>query len=149
MQQRLYTRGHIPRDGKHTDIVVWCITVCPCSGDPRLLTVSYAGGDLCPPLPPHWRPPPGPHHLAQGEDYIYTPVSHGWRPLSSSSPHLRIFWAFCINRFCIGPLHYISSRSYFGFKFVEIFVTEKQVPESPSWGVNKIAYRYNFFQTFK
>jgi hypothetical protein len=29
----------------------------------------------------------------------------------------RIFWGFCINRFGIGPLHYVSSRSDFGFEF--------------------------------
>jgi hypothetical protein len=32
---------------------------------------------------------------------------------------------FCINRFGTGPLHNISSRSDFGFKFLEIFVIEK------------------------
>ncbi len=53
----------------------------------------------------------------------------------------RIFWGFYIKRFGIGPLHYISSRSDFGFKFAEIFVIEKRV--------GKNAYRYNFFQTFK
>jgi hypothetical protein len=61
----------------------------------------------------------------------------------------QIFWGFCINRFDIGPLHYISSLSDFGFEFAEIFVIEKRLPDSPSWGVNKIAYEYNFFQTFK
>ncbi len=30
-----------------------------------------------------------------------------------------IFQGFCINRFCIGPLHYLWSRSDFGFKFPE------------------------------
>ncbi len=33
----------------------------------------------------------------------------------------RIFWGFCINRFGIVPLHYVSSRFDFGFKFAEIF----------------------------
>ena len=61
----------------------------------------------------------------------------------------RIFRGFCINRFGLGPLHYISSRSDFGFEFAEIFVIEKRLPDSPSWGVDKNAYRYNFFQTFK
>ncbi len=60
-----------------------------------------------------------------------------------------IFWGFCINRFGIGPFHYISIRSNSGFEFAEIFVIEKQLPNSPSRGVDKIAYRYNFFQTFK
>ncbi len=58
----------------------------------------------------------------------------------------RIFWGFCINRFGIGPLHYLSSRSDFGFKFAEIFVIEKRLPDSPSRGFDKIAYRYNFFK---
>ncbi len=61
----------------------------------------------------------------------------------------QIFWGICINRFGIGPLHYISIRSNFGFKFAEILVIEKQLPYTPSRGVHKIAYRYNFFQTFK
>ncbi len=61
----------------------------------------------------------------------------------------RIFWGFCINRFGIDPLHYVPSRSDFGFEFAEIFVIEKRLPDSPSWEVDKIAYRYNIFQTFK
>ncbi len=61
----------------------------------------------------------------------------------------RIFWVFCINRFGLGPLHYISSRSDFGFEFAEIFVFEKWLPVSVSRGVDKIAYRYKYFQTFK
>ncbi len=52
----------------------------------------------------------------------------------------RIFRVFCINRFRLGPLHYISSRSGFGFEFAEIFVFEKRLPVSVSRGVNKIAY---------
>jgi hypothetical protein len=40
----------------------------------------------------------------------------------------RIFWGFCINRFGIGPLHYVSSRSDVGFKFAEIFVIKNQSP---------------------
>jgi hypothetical protein len=58
----------------------------------------------------------------------------------------RIFWGFCIHQFDIGPLHYISSRSDLGFKFTEIFVIIKRLPDSPSQGVNKNAYRYNFFK---
>ncbi len=42
----------------------------------------------------------------------------------------RIFRGFCINRFGIGPLHYISSCSDFSFKFLEIFVFEKRLPDS-------------------
>jgi hypothetical protein len=58
----------------------------------------------------------------------------------------RIFWGFCINRFGIGPLHYISSCSDFGFEYAEIFVIEKRLPDSLSRGVDKIGYRYNFFK---
>ncbi len=41
----------------------------------------------------------------------------------------KIFQGFCINRFSIGPLHYISSCSDFGFEFAEIFVNEKQLAD--------------------
>ena len=61
----------------------------------------------------------------------------------------RIFRYFCINRFGLGPLHYISSRLDFGFEFAEIFVFEKRLPISVSWGVDKIAWSIHFFQTFK
>jgi hypothetical protein len=61
----------------------------------------------------------------------------------------RIIWGFCINRFGVGPLHYISSRSDFDFEFAEIFLIEKRLPELSSQGVDKIAYRYKCFQTFK
>ena len=61
----------------------------------------------------------------------------------------RIFWGFCRNWFLIDPLHYFSSRSDFGFEFAEIFVIEKRLRDSPSRGVDKNAYRYNFFQAFK
>jgi hypothetical protein len=53
----------------------------------------------------------------------------------------RIFWGFCINQGGIGPL---PSRTDLGFEFVEIFVIKKQLPDSPSRGVDKIAYRYTF-----
>jgi hypothetical protein len=46
-------------------------------------------------------------------------------------------------------LHYISSRSDFGFEFAEIFVFEKRLPVSVSRGVDKIASSIHFFQTFK
>jgi hypothetical protein len=49
----------------------------------------------------------------------------------------QIFWGFCINRFGIGPLHYVLSCTDFSFKFVEIFVIEKRLPNSPSLGVDK------------
>jgi hypothetical protein len=61
---------------------------------------------------------------------------------------MRIFWVFCINWFGIGPLQYISSHSDFGFEFAEIFVIEKRLPNSPSQGVDKNAYKYKFFQAF-
>jgi hypothetical protein len=44
----------------------------------------------------------------------------------------RIFGGFCINRFGVGPLHYISSRSDFGLGFAEIFVMEKRLPDLTS-----------------
>ncbi len=43
----------------------------------------------------------------------------------------RIFWGFCINRFLMSPLHYLSSCSDFGFEFAEI----PPLPDSPIWGV--------------
>ena len=46
-----------------------------------------------------------------------------------------IFRGFCINRFSVGPLHYISCRSDFDFEFAEIFVIEKRLPDSASRGV--------------
>jgi hypothetical protein len=44
----------------------------------------------------------------------------------------RIFWGFCRNWFLIDPLHYLSSRSAFGFEFAEIFVIEQRLPDSAS-----------------
>ncbi len=61
----------------------------------------------------------------------------------------RIFRGFCINRFGLGPLHYILSRSDIGFEFVEIFVFIKQLPVSVSRGVDKIAWSIDCFQIFK
>ncbi len=61
----------------------------------------------------------------------------------------RIFRGFCINRFGLGLLHYISSRSDFGFEFAEIYVFEKLLPVLVSRGVDKIAWSIHFFQTFK
>jgi hypothetical protein len=62
---------------------------------------------------------------------------------------IRIFRDFCINRFGLGPLHYISRRSDFGFEFAEIFVFEKRLLVSVSREVDKIAWSIHFFQTFK
>jgi hypothetical protein len=53
----------------------------------------------------------------------------------------RIFRGFCINRFGISPLHYISSRSDFGFEFSEIFVLEKRLPDSTIRGVGDSPYQ--------
>ncbi len=53
---------------------------------------------------------------------------------------------FFINRFGIGPLHYIWSRYDLGFEFAEIFIIKKWLPNSPSRGVDKIAYRKIFFK---
>jgi hypothetical protein len=47
----------------------------------------------------------------------------------------RIFWSFCRNWFLIDPLHYLSSRSAFGFEFAEIFVIEKRLSDLASRGV--------------
>ncbi len=44
----------------------------------------------------------------------------------------RIFWGFCRNWILIDPLHYLSSRTAFGFEFAEIFVIEKLLPDSAS-----------------
>ncbi len=47
-----------------------------------------------------------------------------------------IFRGFCINRFGIGPLHYISSRFDFGFEFAEKFVIKKRrLSDSASRGI--------------
>ncbi len=61
----------------------------------------------------------------------------------------QIFRGFCINRFGLGPLHYILSRSDFGFEFAKIFIFEKRLPVSVSRRVDKIAWSNHFFQTFK
>ncbi len=45
------------------------------------------------------------------------------------------FLGFCRNWFLIDPLHYLSSRSEFGFEFAEIFVIDKRFPNSASPGV--------------
>ncbi len=55
----------------------------------------------------------------------------------------RIFRDFCINRFSLGPLHYISSRSDFGFEFAEIFVFEKRLPVSSRGYVESATLRLN------
>jgi hypothetical protein len=58
----------------------------------------------------------------------------------------QFFRCFCINRFGLGPLHYLSSRSDFGFEFSDIFIFKNRLPASLSQGVNKIAWSIHFFQ---
>jgi hypothetical protein len=55
----------------------------------------------------------------------------------------QIIWGFYINRFGIGPLHYVSSRSDFGFEFAEIFIIEKRLAES---GVTRLPINTIFFK---
>ncbi len=50
----------------------------------------------------------------------------------------RIFWGFCRNWFLMSPLHYLSSRSDFCFKFAEIFVFEKRLPAIPDTGSHRL-----------
>ncbi len=54
----------------------------------------------------------------------------------------RIFWGFCRNWVLIDPLHYLSSRSAYGFEFAEIFVIKKRLPDSPSRGVSESGSRW-------
>jgi hypothetical protein len=42
----------------------------------------------------------------------------------------RFFRGLSINRFVIGPLHYLLSRSDFGVEVAEIFVIENRLPDS-------------------
>jgi hypothetical protein len=58
----------------------------------------------------------------------------------------RIFWGFCINRYGIGLLHYISSRSDFDFEFAEIFVIEKRLSDSPSGGSTRMPIDTSVFK---
>ncbi len=51
-----------------------------------------------------------------------------------------IFWGFCIIRFLMSPLHYLSSCSDSAFEFAEIFIIEKRLPDSSS-----IIYHLSFF----
>jgi hypothetical protein len=49
----------------------------------------------------------------------------------------------------LGFLHKPVPHRSITLRFAEIFVFEKRLPDSLSQGVDKNAYRYNFFQTFK
>jgi hypothetical protein len=56
----------------------------------------------------------------------------------------QIFWGFCRNRTGSAcPLHYVLSRSDFSFKFSEIFVIEKRLPDSASRGVRLMPCPFN------
>ncbi len=50
----------------------------------------------------------------------------------------RIFWGFCRNWFLMSTLHYLSSRSDFGFEFAEIFVFEKWLPAITDTGSRRL-----------
>jgi hypothetical protein len=50
----------------------------------------------------------------------------------------RNFWGFCRNLFLMSPLHYLSSRSNFGFEFAEIFVFEKRLPAITNTGSRRL-----------
>ncbi len=50
----------------------------------------------------------------------------------------RIFWGFCRNWFLTSPLHYLSGRFDFGFKFAEIFVFEKRLPAISDTGSRRL-----------
>jgi hypothetical protein len=58
----------------------------------------------------------------------------------------RIFRDFCMYRIGLGPLHYISSRSDFGFEFAEIFVFEKRLPVSVSRESTRLPIVTNIFK---
>ncbi len=53
----------------------------------------------------------------------------------------RIFWGFCRNRVLIDPLHYLSSRSAFGFEFAEIIIIKQRHPDSASRRLSDSASR--------
>ncbi len=58
----------------------------------------------------------------------------------------RIVWGFCRNWFLMSRLHYLSSRSDFGFEFAEIFVIEKRLPANTNiyiWKVADSAYQWH------
>jgi hypothetical protein len=49
-----------------------------------------------------------------------------------------IFWGFCRNWFLRSPLHYLSSRSDFGFEFAEIFKFAKRLPAITDTGSRRL-----------
>ncbi len=50
----------------------------------------------------------------------------------------RIFWGFCRNWFLMSPLHYLSSRSDFGFEFAKIYIFEKRLPAITDTGSRRL-----------
>ncbi len=52
------------------------------------------------------------------------------------------FLGFCRNWVLIDPLHYLLSRSAFGFEFAEIFVIEKRLPDLANRGVGESGSRW-------
>ncbi len=50
----------------------------------------------------------------------------------------QIFWDFCRNWFLMSPLHYLSGRSDFSFKFAEIFVFKKRLPAITDTGRRRL-----------
>jgi hypothetical protein len=45
---------------------------------------------------------------------------------------------FCRNWFLMSPLHYLSSRSDFGFEFAEIFIFEKRLLDITDTGSRRL-----------
>jgi hypothetical protein len=50
----------------------------------------------------------------------------------------QIFWGFSRNWFLTSPLHYLSSRSDFGFELAKIFVLEKRLPAITNTGSHQL-----------
>ncbi len=50
----------------------------------------------------------------------------------------QIFWGFCRNWSLMSPLHYLLSRSDFGFEFAEIFLFEKWLPAITDMGSRQL-----------
>jgi hypothetical protein len=67
---------------------------------------------------------------------LLTPLFFVWNISLKGHAMRRIFRGFCRNWFLMIPLHYLSSRSGFCFKFAEIFVFDNDSPLSPIWRVS-------------
>jgi hypothetical protein len=64
-----------------------------------------------------------------------------------------IFWGFCINRFGIGPLDYVSSRSDFGFEFADsptrrVFFKHLKA-DFPTCRVGESFFDYEYLREFE